>query len=120
MLNAKAAIAAASPLNKPPKARHQYVLVEMTITFSGNRATKTFEGLAFYAVGRSEKVYDFQLDRCGLTPGQLNDFEPLKRGRSVTGALCVDVSTSDIPELLLLVEPAQLLPGKARTYFRLR
>jgi|GEM_PF-5878750 hypothetical protein len=118
--NAKAALAAASPLNKPPRAGHQYVLVEMTVTFVGNRPTRTIDGLVFYAIGRSNKVYDFQLDRCGLAPRQLNDFKPLAHGRSAAGALCVDVRKSDLAGLILIVEPAQLLPGRAQTYFRLR
>jgi len=118
-LDANAAIAAESPLNKPPKAGHQYVLVDMTITFAGARATKTTDGLVFYAVGRSNTLYDFQLDACGLAPRLLDDLKPLRRGRSVSGALCVDVKKADVATLLFVVEPAQLLPGKARTFFRM-
>ncbi|HXH97380.1 MAG TPA: hypothetical protein VNH40_09245 [Gaiellaceae bacterium] len=118
--NADELIRAETALNHPPRPGRRYFLVHLTVVYTGRGSARPFEGLGFYAVGRSNRIYDFLLDTCGLTPDVFNDFKRLSRGKSVSGNLCVAVKTSDIKSLVLLVEPGRLLPGTSQTFFSLR
>jgi len=118
--NANQIILKESEQNHAPRPGKQYVLVNLTLAYRGQGRAAAINGLVFYAAARNNRTYDFQLDPCGLTPGLLDDLIKLGSGSSTTGNLCVTIDKRDLSTLLFLAEPAQLLPGTAQSYFRLR
>jgi hypothetical protein len=102
--NATAIVRAASPLSKPPAAGRQFVLINVTMRYSGRGRSTVFESGELNAHATPPRVYSFR-DGCGAVPNALDDFTKIAAGDAVTGNVCFSVRRRDVRSLLLEWEP---------------
>lgn len=103
--DANAAIAAENQFNEPPAPGHQFVLIEVQLTYVGEDDTGRAAALdiTFEALGPSNVAYDFE-DSCGVTPNELDDFTDVFPGGTIAGNECFSVEVGDLDNLLLIAE----------------
>jgi hypothetical protein len=102
--NATSMVLAENQFNDRPAAGRQFYIINITATYTGSGRSSAYSGLTFNALGRSNVAYDYE-DDCGVTPSEFDDFKKVFSGGSISGNICFSVKRSDIPSLLLMVEP---------------
>lgn len=98
-------ILAAEPLDDPPGAGKQFLLLHVTATFNGPGTAVAWEDLlsGLAAVGPSQIAYN-QTDSggsCGTVPDDLQDVGDVFAGANVAGNVCFSVRSADAPGLLV-------------------
>ena len=103
-LDAAATIQAASSRNAAPPAGMTDVMINVTITYTGfETGAAQAVSSALRAVGQSRNVgYSSVRNSCGpVLPNDVGPSGDLSTNQSATGNLCYQVSTVDIPTLML-------------------
>ena len=116
--NGTAQVLAANEFNDKPKAGRQFFMINVTVSYTGKGSSQPLTGLTMKAVGHSDVAYDYQ-DDCGVLPNALDDTKTLFSGGRLTGNICFSVKKSDVPSLLLYVEPAFSF-SDTQIFFRVR
>src|SRR5437763_10913892 len=127
--NATRAVVRWNKFNAPPRAGDQYFIVNISLGFAGDRASRPFPGThrantpfpptRLSAVGKSNITYTSITDSCGSVPGALNFGWRVRTGESVSGNICFSVSKTDVRGLLLKYEDGFSLHPKA-VFFKVR
>lgn len=92
-------VMAENSFNDPPAPGHQYLLVTVRLTYTGDDSDE-FYGWGLRAVGQSAVSYSQFEDSCGVTPDELSSRE-LFTGGTIEGNLCWSVATEDADSLVL-------------------
>jgi hypothetical protein len=116
--NGTSKVLAANQFNDKPKAGRQFFLINVTVSYTGKGSSQPFSGLTFKALGRSDVAYDYQ-DDCGVLPSPLDDTKTVFSGGKLTGNICFSVKKTDVPSLLVYVEPAFSF-SDTQVFFKLR
>src|SRR5207249_4030323 len=94
--NATRAVVKWNKFNSPPRAGDQFVMINISLGFAGDRADTPFPPTRLSAVGRSNITYTSITDSCGSVPGALNFRWRVRAGDSVSGNICFSVSKTDV------------------------
>jgi hypothetical protein len=116
--NATRLVLNANQFNDPPKRGRQFYMINVAVAYRGPGKSTPTAGLTFKALGRFNVAYDYQ-DSCGVVPGELDTFKTVYSGGRLSGNVCFSVKKSEVPSLLLLVEPGFSFED-ASIFFRLR
>ncbi|WP_280498654.1 DUF4352 domain-containing protein [Nocardia cyriacigeorgica] len=103
--NANDAVAAENPYNDPPPAESQYLLVNVTITYTGAdpQGDTPFATISYVtADGNTVNSYDNSV----VAPDALDTISPLYQGASTTGNVVFAVPTASATQGTLAVKPA--------------
>lgn len=103
-LNADEAIAAENPYNEAPEEGHQYILVNVTVQYTGTdpEGGMPMESVAFVsAAGNTFNSYD----KTAVEPDALDTLTTLYEGASETGNIAIHVPSEDIEAGTLSVSP---------------
>jgi hypothetical protein len=85
--------------NKPPGAGKQFFMARVTATYTGEESSKFLASLRLSAVGASSVEYSIR-ESCGAIPDEFPWAEVFSGG-TVTGNICWQVATSDVPSLVM-------------------
>lgn len=103
--NANDAVAAENQFNSPPGAGLQFAMVSIEVTYVGEEEPRQIvTDLQFSALDDGNVTYDLQ-DRCGVIPGELDEYVDVYRNGVVTGNVCWAVATDKVESLVMIVAP---------------
>lgn len=92
-----------NPVNPPPAAGNQYALVNATVTYVG--ADPSYLGERIKSDLLAEADHDlnpyYPDDQCTPPPLDLGSVGEVTTGQSATGNLCLEITSSDAPTLML-------------------
>ena len=102
-------VASENQFNDPPAAGHQYVLVLVEATYTGDSSDSLLWSVDMSVVGDSAVVVS---DQCrAVVPNELDSFTEVFGGGVITGNLCWEVLSSDVDSLVLIVEESFSFDG---------
>jgi hypothetical protein len=102
--NGTAIVRTANSLNKPPANGRQFVLINVTMRYTGKGQSTVFQAGSLNAMAKPPRAYSFK-DTCGVVPNELNEYKKISAGASVTGNVCFSVRSADVSSLVLEYEP---------------
>jgi hypothetical protein len=113
------AVASANEFNEPAPTGNQYVLVNLSVTYTGpdDKATPAFE-LSHRAVSDSGTSYD-GTDCSAVVPEPAPLYDDLFAGSTVTGNVCLIVADTDATDLTLYFDTYDASFDTATYYFSL-
>lgn len=112
--NATAQVLATSNTNFQPAPGTQYFLAQISATYSG-ATSRRFDQYRLVLTGASGTPFTSYENTCGVIPNALPP-APVQPGSSITGNVCWDVTSSDVPSLILYDE-VLLLAKQKYLYF---
>lgn len=102
MPNANEAILAEAGFNEDPRPDHQFFIVNVEGTYTGDGSGRLWNELTFEAVGTEGVIYSpFNAD-CGFVPDGLAFTSEAFPGGTVSGNVCWEIRTSDLESLVML------------------
>jgi len=105
-LGATADVVAASPINQEPEAGYEYILVNVTTTYTGS--DKGMPALVQISYVTPDGVTIDALDSFAVAPGQLDTTSELYTGATATGAIALAVPSATAAQGVLVVTPGVL------------
>jgi hypothetical protein len=102
-LNADATLKAANSFNKP-EAGKQFVTVKVTVTNNSDKPAAPGSNVKFSLLPGSGVAIGTEFTCAGL-PDKFDSMAQMQPGATLTGNLCFQVKTEDVPTVLLLAEP---------------
>lgn len=95
------AIKATNQFNDPPAPGHQFFMVKVTATYTGQGSESALGGLSFSALDSGNTEID---EDCGVIPDELDSFKEVFSGGSLTGNVCFPVQTATASSLVMYVD----------------
>jgi hypothetical protein len=99
-------ILAANEYNDPPEKGKRFVMWTLAVTNTGDTPYATLGAVAFAAVGPSYTYYE-PTSGCGAIPDQLDVFQDVFPGGTITGNVCWEVADVDADGLVLIAHEFQ-------------
>jgi len=102
-------IAAENVFNDPPAEGRQFVMVEVSVTYTGEKSGRPWLDLSFAFYGADGNTFGSSLsldDYCGVIPNDLMDVGEMFPDASATGNVCVSVPAEQIDGGAWIVEEA--------------
>jgi hypothetical protein len=103
LLDATEAVLEEDEFNEEPEPGNQFLLVTLEATYVGDEEPANLFDLDFQVVGPSNVAYGFDAS-CGLIPDEIDTFQDVFEGGTITGNLCWSVSTEDVGDLEMYAE----------------
>lgn len=98
-------VAAENPFNEPPADGRRFVMVEVTVSYTGDDSGQPWLDLGFQFYGSGGNTFGTGLDDyCGVIPNDLSDQGEMFPGASATGNVCVSVPADQIEGGAWIVE----------------
>lgn len=113
--DARQAVMAAFPGNKPPATGHQFFMVRVEATYNGTASGMVATGLQFSAVGKSNVGYGILNSDCGSIPDGAITVGELFPGGKAQFNVCWSVATGDAISLVMYVD-ASFSPANRRWF----
>jgi hypothetical protein len=101
--NADATLKAANDFNKP-EAGKQFVTVKVTVTNNSDKPAAPLTNVKLSLLPGSGVAVDSAFTCTGL-PDKFDSMAQMQPGATLTGNLCFQVKTEEVPTVLLLAEP---------------
>ncbi|WP_368680633.1 DUF4190 domain-containing protein (plasmid) [Rhodococcus opacus] len=90
--DATAAVLAENPFNEPPATGRQFVMADVSTTYTGTDTGNPWIDLNFRILGAANNVFgSATADHCGVIPNALTDTGELYPGGTSRGQVCVSV-----------------------------
>lgn len=103
--NADDVVEAENQFNEPPAEGRRFVMVEATVTYTGDDSGTPWIDLSFTFYGSGGNTFGTGLDDyCGLTPSPLDEQGEMFPDASATGNVCVSVPADQIDGGAWIVE----------------
>jgi len=119
-VNANEAVAAENPYNDPPVEGRQFVLVPVSLTYTGDESGTPWVDLTIKFVGSAGNTYGSGTDDyCGVISTPLMDLGEMYNGASANGNECVSVPSAEVEGGTWVVEESFSFDG-TKVFFALQ
>ena len=119
-VNANEAVAASNQFNDPPVDGRQFVLVPVSVTYTGDESGTPWVDLTIKFVGSGGNTYGSGTDdHCGVISTPLMDLGEMYKGASATGNECVSVPSAEVEGGTWVVEETFSFDG-TKVFFALQ
>ena len=111
-------VMAENQFNDPPSEGHQFFMVSIEATYTGDASSTFWVDNYLNAVGASSVAYESFDSYCGSIPDSLSDKGETFPGGTITGNECWSIATADADSMVMFAEESFSF-GDTRLFFSL-